>query len=758
MALALLLSAALAVAGCTETTPEAHGTATVTFSIAMDEVVAESLASPLPGYRSAFSVSRLGFSPTDVTTLRIDVKETDSGAPIYLEFDLTLGAGGWTGTLPFLPKGKTLTFSARAYDVSNTLLFGGSTDQSLISDAESVVITLAPSNDGATITLPRIKKIVVPYEFALSQSGNISFSIEGNASETLRYTILPAQGGGAFYPSEGSITLQQGIAGTFVSRYVPPVTVAAITTFTHQVQVTNEAGHSVSTTFRTRVLPPDSGGDATGTRVSVLFNPVINHLSASRIPGSTDVVWEASVADDAPLGALSYAWSFTPEGSVTPEPAFASQANPTTLHNYSAALQGTLTLEVTDTDGGKTTVLYALTPDQFPDDASEMGLINTLVTGDAHTCALLNDGNVRCWGLNNYGQLGYGHTNNIGDNELPYTAGNLQLGDGVVQLAAGAAHTCALLRSGYVRCWGRNNHGQLGYGHVQSVGDDEPLLSQSYVNLGARAVRLAAGYWYTCALLTTGKVRCWGLNDYGQLGYGHTQNVGDDEGLWDVSDVQVGGSVQELVAGGWHTCALLTGGRVRCWGANGHGQLGYGHTTTIGDNEHPSSAGDVNVGGTVLQLSASYAQTCALLDTGSIRCWGYNNYGQLGYGNIINRSSPGGDLALGARALQVTSGGYHTCALLSSGQVKCWGYNGHGELGYGHTTQYTAPISVSLNLGGATAYALTAGGYHTCALLSSGQALCWGANGHGQLGYGHTRSIGDDELPFTAGEVGLLTP
>ncbi|HSP79319.1 MAG TPA: RTX toxin, partial [Myxococcaceae bacterium] len=453
-----------------------------------------------------------------------------------------------------------------------------------------------------------------------------------------------------------------------------------------------------------------------------------------------------------------YAWSFTPEGSVTPEPAFATQANPTTLHNYSAALQGTLTLEVTDADGGKTTVHYALTPNQFPDDASEMGLINTLVAGSAHTCALLNDGNVRCWGLNDYGQLGYGHKNNIGDNERPYTAGNLQLGDGVVQLAAGSEHTCALLRSGYVRCWGRNQYGQLGYGHVQSVGDDEALLSQSYVNLGARAVRLAAGDSHTCALLTTGKVRCWGYNNYGQLGYAHTQNVGDDEGLWDVSDVQVGGSVQDLVAGASHTCALLTGGRVRCWGYNGYGQLGYGNATVIGDTEHPSSAGDVNVGGTVLQLSTSYHQTCALLDTGSVRCWGYNGYGQLGYGHATNLSSPGADIALGARALQVTAGGYHTCALLSSGQVKCWGYNGHGELGYSHTTVSYAPSSAPLNLGGATAYALTAGFYHTCALLSSGQALCWGYNANGRLGYGHTASIGDDELPFTSGEVALLDP
>ncbi len=753
--LALLLSALLAAPGCAEAVPEAEGTATATFSVDI-EPPAEA---PRPGVQSPRR-STLGFSPADVASLRVDVKETATGAPVYVHFDLVQGTSGWTGSLPFLPKGKMLTFSARAHGASNTLLFSGSTDQTLVSDNESVSITLAAANDGAAITLPRIKKIVLPGEFAFGQSGNVSFTIEGTANETLTYALLPAPSGGGFYPASGSITLSSGISGTFVSRYVPPVTVAAPTVLTHRVKVTNAAGHSVTTTFQTKLQPAGTGGDANGTAVSVLFNPVINQLSASRLAGTDMVVWEASVADDGPTSALAYAWSFTPSGTPDLAPSFTEQLNPTTLKNYTPALQGTLKLEVSDADGGKTTLLYSLLPNQFPDNASEMGALATLSASTTHTCVLLNDGNTRCWGNGTNGRLGYGNVLNYGDvsTRKPYTAGNISLGDTVVQVATGGAHTCALLRGGSVRCWGLNTSGQLGYGHKNSIGDDEAVLSQSYVNLGTRAVRIAAGDSHTCALLSTGKVRCWGYNGYGQLGYGHTQNIGDDESLWDVSDVQVGGTVYDLTASGNHTCALLAAGKVRCWGYNGYGQLGYGHNNNIGDDEHPYVANDVNVGGTVLQLSLGTHHTCALLDSGGLKCWGYNGYGQLGNGGATSTNTPGGHISLDSKALQVAAGGNHTCALLSSGGLKCWGYNGYGQLGYANTTALNAPASVLVNLGGASAHTLSAGANHTCALLSTGKALCWGHNNSGQLGYGHTLNVGDDEHPYTAGEASLLAP
>ncbi|MFP2900916.1 RCC1 domain-containing protein [Corallococcus sp. 4LFB] len=139
-------------------------------------------------------------------------------------------------------------------------------------------------------------------------------------------------------------------------------------------------------------------------------------------------------------------------------------------------------------------------------------------------------------------------------------------GEKAVQLATGLGHTCALLSTGRVRCWGANASGQLGLGHTRAIGDDEPIASVGTVDLGgARALRITAGDRHTCALLTSGHVRCWGDNTHGQLGLGHTDTLGDDEPP-PTTDVPVGAPVQDLAAGGDHTCALLFSGRPRCWG------------------------------------------------------------------------------------------------------------------------------------------------------------------------------------------------
>lgn len=150
------------------------------------------------------------------------------------------------------------------------------------------------------------------------------------------------------------------------------------------------------------------------------------------------------------------------------------------------------------------------------------------------------------------------------------------------------------------------------------------------------ALQVVAGDYHTCALLPSRKVRCWGDAQYGQLGYGNTNEIGDDEMPYTAGDVDVGEGVIQLTAGQYHTCALLFGGHVRCWGAGNHGRLGYGNTNNIGDNETPASAGDVDVGGAVTQLTAGYEHTCAVVSGKSIRCWGHANFGQLGYGNTTD--------------------------------------------------------------------------------------------------------------------------
>ncbi|MCY1018413.1 RCC1 domain-containing protein [Pyxidicoccus sp. MSG2] len=779
-ALAFLVATVWLATGCSTpsepTDPGASATSTVTILIAVDETSSEARPSG-PSAMSlrlgAGAVSALGFSFADVTSIQVDVKDASTGNPLFVNVDLAPTASGWAGVLPTLPQNKLLTFIARARGVNadadagagDSVLFNGSTTVALTSSAETVGITLVPINDGATIELPRIKKISIPGEFALGQSGNITFFVEATANRALSYSLTAAASGGGFQPASGSFTMP-GASGAFVVRYAPPLTLATPTEFTHELKVTNQEGHSVSTTFKTRVVPPDgTGGSPSNTpTVRVVFNPVINGLAASRTLGTNKVTWTANVADDKPLDGLTYAWSFTPTGTVTPAPSFTAQTNPTVLQGYAPTLEGALTLEVTDGDSGKTTVKYLLAANQFPDQPGQTGGgtdIAQLRAGDAHTCALLNDGSVRCWGAGGLGRLGYGNTDTIGDNELPSSRGAVPLPEKVSQLATGGSHTCALLVSGLVRCWGNNQYGQLGYRHTNHIGDTEPVTSMGYVNLGTPAVRITAGASHTCALLTTNKVRCWGFNGTGQLGYGHTNNIGDDDEPSSV-DVQVGAPVQDVFARGNHTCALLLSGKVRCWGDNGLGQLGYSNGgNPIGDNEHPSSVGDVNLGGTAIQLALGGSHTCALMDTGTVKCWGYNAQGQIGNGSSGATFNPVVyDVGLGAgnKAIQVTAGANHTCALLGSGLIKCWGLGSSGQLGYGNTTQLLSPPGNHTGLNNIPAYFLTAGANHTCALLTNGKALCWGLGSSGQLGYANTNSIGDDELPSSQDGISLLAP
>ncbi|RKI39904.1 RTX toxin [Corallococcus sp. AB004] len=746
-------------------TPEPSAPADQTQSMVSVSIGAQDLYSQAVKGR----VSAQAFSYGDVKSIRVDVSEQGAeGLVIFKNFDLFTSAGAWTGKLPFLPKAKALTFFARALDASGNLLFSGSLDATLNLDFETVTIPLAPANNNAVISIPRIKKISIPSAFASAQPGNITFAVEATNGEALRYAITSSvAGSGTFSPLNGAITLQN-TAGAFVSQYTPP-TVSTETVFNHTVTVTNPAGHSISTTFTTKVKPPETSNGVIDTSVAVLFNPVINGLNGLRVRDTQNVIFTADVSDDGAQEALTYAWSFTPASGTTfdPVPAFTGDTNPSTLQNYTPAVQGGLRLSVTDGNNGTTTLTYKLTPDQFPNDPIAEGAldgINSIRNGIAHTCALLNDGSVRCWGHGAFGQLGYENTENIGDNELPYTAGAVKLLGKATKLAVGGNHSCALLDTGLVRCWGQNTYGQLGYNNKDNLGDGEPVASFGYVNLGGLAIRIAVGRSHSCAVMATGNVRCWGANQYGQLGYGHVNNIGDDEQPWSAGDVNLGGvTATDVVAGGLHTCALLSNDKMLCWGYNGSGQLGQTHTLTIGDDELPNSQTPFEPAGPVSQISAGTFHTCALLKTGTVRCWGSNASGRLGTGqadgSFLLRDS--GSIDLGTSALQISAGSSHTCALLSNGSVRCWGFGPYGQLGYGNGTAWYTP-GPAVDLDGATAYqvAVSIGslGNHTCALLSTGKARCWGQGNSGQLGYGNTSSIGDDEQPSAAGDIQLLPP
>jgi alpha-tubulin suppressor-like RCC1 family protein len=389
--------------------------------------------------------------------------------------------------------------------------------------------------------------------------------------------------------------------------------------------------------------------------------------------------------------------------------------------------------------------------------------VNTLGLGFYQSCARNAAGSVRCWGDDTFGELGYGNTNTIGDDETPFSAGNVNVGGAVIQIVGGFSHTCALLATHKVRCWGFNGSGQLGYGNTNDIGDNETPSSAGDVDVGGFVQRIGAGIFHTCALLTNGKVRCWGDNFAGALGYGNgSVIIGDNETPATAGDVDVGGKVTQISLGGGHTCALLTGGNVRCWGNNHNGELGYGNTSTIGDDETPASAGDVNVGGTVVQIATGAFHTCALLATGKVRCWGSGAQGQLGYGNtndIGDDETPAsaGDVDVGGQVIEIAAGGDFTCALLATGSVRCWGIGSAGNLGYANTNNIgddeTPASAGDVNIGGGSVVEIAAGGVHACAVLANGAIRCWGSGQYGRLGYGNTNSIGDDETPSTAGDV-----
>jgi alpha-tubulin suppressor-like RCC1 family protein len=387
-------------------------------------------------------------------------------------------------------------------------------------------------------------------------------------------------------------------------------------------------------------------------------------------------------------------------------------------------------------------------------------LPSLITTGDHHSCARLRSGAVSCWGQSTSGELGYGNKLTIGDNETPASAGTVPLGVNALGVSAGNAHTCAVTVASNVRCWGSGSLGRLGYGNSNDIGDGEPPSAAGDVPLGATATSVAAGGEFTCALVEGGRVRCWGFGGWGALGHGNISDIGDNETPASAGDVPLGGTATQIVAGAFHACALLDSGGVRCWGTGAAGALGYPGRQVVGATNTPADVGDVPLGAPATQLAAGYAHTCALLATGAVRCWGLGDEGRLGYGNNddVTSAARATDISLGGTATQITAGTFHTCAVLAGGAVRCWGRGSDGQLGYGNGDSIgdnELPSSVGpVDVGGPVT-AIAAGGEHTCAVVDDTSYHCWGKGMSGALGYGNGNSIGDNETPASAGNVAV---
>lgn len=366
--------------------------------------------------------------------------------------------------------------------------------------------------------------------------------------------------------------------------------------------------------------------------------------------------------------------------------------------------------------------------------------IQTVVVGDFHTCGLTSAGAVKCWGSSFHGQIGNGVKV---DSAVPMPVTGLA--GGVQAIVAGRNHTCALTAAGTVKCWGWNEYGQLGDGSTK-----DRLTPVDVIGLPAGIQAITAGGNHTCALTNTGTVKCWGWNQFGQLGDGTQETHPLPANVSGLTNVRA------VAAGFGHTCAVLTaalGGGIRCWGANSTGQLGDG---TLIERQTPApvaAIGDVlaiatggfsanSVGG-----ETAGGHSCAILQDGTVKCWGANDEGQLGDGTTADSSTPVTVAALPGDVVTISAGTRHTCVASSSAAL-CWGANLYGQLGDG-TTGATSTAETVVGLGGHI-QTIAAGGEHSCA-VTDGIARCWGANYYGQLG---NFAVGKQMLPATVASLG----
>ncbi len=364
--------------------------------------------------------------------------------------------------------------------------------------------------------------------------------------------------------------------------------------------------------------------------------------------------------------------------------------------------------------------------------------VTQLEAGAEHNCALLSNGTVKCWGSNEYGQLG-ANTGSL--SATPVAVTNLV---DVEKLAVGYKHNCALTGAGEVYCWGSNKDGKLG---TENVGIDEYSMFPVQVTGLANddVIGIAVGGVHSCAMLSNGHMKCWGNNRYGALG----SDTGSEMYSIDPLTVNEMEDIQLIDLGSDHTCAVSQG-TASCWGLNFSGTLG------------PDSSGNTSIPvlvptfDNVVKISLGGYFSCVVLDTvagaGETHCWGYNAYGQIGADPIEiggydynPRKVPNI-----SQAEFLSSGWNHSCVIVQDGTVYCWGYNQYGQLG-ANTEDYYSYIPVA-STGASGATAVSVGHDHTCALISDGTVKCWGWDQKGQIGDGEASDVSN----HTAGIVVML--
>ncbi len=286
-------------------------------------------------------------------------------------------------------------------------------------------------------------------------------------------------------------------------------------------------------------------------------------------------------------------------------------------------------------------------------------------------------------------------------------------------IASGYLHSCGIdnfTSSGQLKCWGSNQYGQLGLGNLIDV------MQPTLVDGSTSYKQVVVGAEHTCALTTSNIIKCWGRNNFGQLG-----TSDNTDALIPVS-IDTGTSYSMIAAAGKGTCGITQAGNLKCWGQNLFG--------SIGDNTALNRNAPVLVDGSTIYkfISVGELHKCGITASDDLKCWGHNGNTELGDGTSLNRFTPV-LIDASTRYKKVATSkisSFHTCGITSTDKIKCWGQNTYGQLGDGTTTSRTTPTAINI----ATSYSDISLGYvHTCAIEAvSGKLFCWGKNEYGQLG------------------------
>ncbi len=372
-----------------------------------------------------------------------------------------------------------------------------------------------------------------------------------------------------------------------------------------------------------------------------------------------------------------------------------------------------------------------------PVDVSGLSNVRQIALGKNHSCALINDGSVKCWGDSSSGRLGFEANEVCGENprtnpcsKKPVTISDL---NNVIQIALGDNHSCAVLSDKTVKCWGYNYYGQLG----NSSGSSN-LNKQNSVSMGSS---VNAGEQSNVSLTDSSQ----GSPPYPSMDSSQGSTTGEgsaESSVSSVTPVLVSSlsNVRQISLGQDHSCALLDddtsttdneAGTVKCWGNS--------YLDNDSSGEESSTPILVPNLSNVSQISLAYLRSCALINDGSVKCWGYNLDGWFGGSSTTNRNIPVNSFGL-TNVRQFSLGASHVCAILNddtsttaneAGTVKCWGDNSIGRLGDGTTSEKSVPVKA---IGLSDVKQISSGGYHTCALSGNRSVHCWGRNVEGQLG------------------------